>query len=106
MGERISGKEVAEQVRARVGAAVATLPAAPALAVVLVGENPASQVYVRNKVRQTEEAGMRSLHHHLPADATQAEVEALISDLNHDADVDGILLQLPLWLWLQNISPK
>ena len=96
MGERISGKEVAEQVRARVGAAVATLPAAPALAVVLVGEDPASQVYVRNKVRQTEEAGMRSLHHHLPADATQAEVEALISDLNHDADVDGILLQLPL----------
>ena len=96
MAERIDGKAVAESVRKRVGEAVKTLPGQPALAVVLVGEDAASQVYVRNKVRQTEEAGMRSLHHHLPADASQAEVEALISDLNHDADVDGILLQLPL----------
>ena len=66
------------------------------LAVVLVGEDAASQVYVRNKVRQTEECGMRSLHHHLPKDATQYEVENLISDLNNDDEVDGILLQLPL----------
>lgn len=96
MAERIDGKAVAESVRENVGAAVKTLPGQPTLAVVLVGEDPASQVYVRNKVRQTEEAGMRSLHHHLPVDASQAEVEALISNLNHDAEVDGILLQLPL----------
>ena len=92
----ISGKEVSADVRAAVKAAVETLPGQPTLAVVLVGEDPASQVYVRNKVRQTEACGMRSLHHHLPADATQAEVETLIAELNGDDDVDGILLQLPL----------
>ena len=94
--EIIDGKAIAAALREQVGAAVAALPGQPTLAVVLVGENPASQVYVRNKVRQTEAAGMRSLHHHLPADATQAEVEHLIERLNHDAEVDGILLQLPL----------
>ena len=94
--EIISGKEVAADVRASVKAAVETLPGQPTLAVVLVGEDAASQVYVRNKVRQTEECGMRSLHHHLPKDATQFEVENLISDLNADESVDGILLQLPL----------
>ncbi|NQY97325.1 MAG: bifunctional methylenetetrahydrofolate dehydrogenase/methenyltetrahydrofolate cyclohydrolase FolD [Henriciella sp.] len=94
--EIISGKEVAADVRASVKTAVEGLPGQPTLAVVLVGEDPASQVYVRNKVRQTEECGMRSLHHHLPKDATQFEVENLISDLNNDDDVDGILLQLPL----------
>ena len=92
----ISGKEVAADVRASVKAAVETLPGQPTLAVVLAGEDAASQVYVRNKVRQTEECGMRSLHHHLPKDATQFEVENLISDLNADDSVDGILLQLPL----------
>jgi len=92
----IDGKAIAAALREQVGAAVATLSGQPTLAVVLVGENPASQVYVRNKVRQTEAAGMRSLHHHLPADATQAEVEHLIERLNLDAEVDGILLQLPL----------
>lgn len=92
----ISGKEVAADVRAGVKAAVDTLPGQPTLAVVLVGEDPASQVYVRNKVRQTEECGMRSLHHHLPADASQTDVETLISSLNDDDEVDGILLQLPL----------
>jgi methylenetetrahydrofolate dehydrogenase (NADP+)/methenyltetrahydrofolate cyclohydrolase len=92
----ISGKEVAADVRADVKAAVDALPGQPTLAVVIVGDDPASQVYVRNKVRQTEECGMRSLHHHLPVDATQFEVENLISDLNGDDSVDGILLQLPL----------
>ncbi|WP_018146580.1 bifunctional methylenetetrahydrofolate dehydrogenase/methenyltetrahydrofolate cyclohydrolase FolD [Henriciella marina] len=96
MGERIDGKQVAAEVRAKVGAAVAKLPGQPTLAVVLVGEDAASQVYVRNKVRQTEEAGMRSLHHHLPAEASQDDVETLISSLNDDDEVDGILLQLPL----------
>lgn len=96
MAERIDGKQVAADVRAQVAKAVSGLPGQPTLAVVLVGEDPASQVYVRNKVKQTEEAGMRSLHHHLPADASQAGVESLISSLNDDAEVDGILLQLPL----------
>ncbi|MEM9054830.1 MAG: bifunctional methylenetetrahydrofolate dehydrogenase/methenyltetrahydrofolate cyclohydrolase FolD [Pseudomonadota bacterium] len=94
--ELISGKEVAADVRAGVKAAVDALPGQPTLAVVLVGEDPASQVYVRNKVRQTEECGMRSLHHHLPKAAAQFEVENLIAELNADPDVDGILLQLPL----------
>ncbi|MEL7030842.1 MAG: bifunctional methylenetetrahydrofolate dehydrogenase/methenyltetrahydrofolate cyclohydrolase FolD [Pseudomonadota bacterium] len=92
----ISGKAVAEDVRAKVKTAVEALPGQPTLAVVLVGEDPASQVYVRSKVRLTEEVGMRSLHHQLPETASQAEVETLIADLNADPDVDGILLQLPL----------
>lgn len=96
MAERIDGKQIAADVRREVAGAVAGLPEQPALAVVLVGEDAASQVYVRNKVRQTEEAGMRSLHHHLPANASQADVEGLIAALNDDPGVDGILLQLPL----------
>lgn len=94
--EIIDGKAIAADVRAGVAAAVAGLPKPPTLAVVLVGDNAASQVYVRNKVRQTEEAGMVSIHKHLPTDATQFEVENLIADLNADPEVDGILLQLPL----------
>ena len=96
MGERIDGKQVAADVREKVCAAVSKLPGQPTLAVVLVGEDAASEVYVRNKVRQTGGAGMRSLHHHLPADASQDDVETLISSLNGDDEVDGILLQLPL----------
>lgn len=92
----ISGTETAAGVREQVKRAVETLPTQPTLAVVLVGEDAASQVYVRNKVRQTEACGMRSLHHNLPKDATQFEVENLIADLNRDDEVDGILLQLPL----------
>ena len=72
------------------------LPGQPALAVVLVGEDAASQVYVRSKIKQTEETGMRSLHIRLPATATQMDVEAEIAALNADPEIDGILLQLPL----------
>jgi len=68
----------------------------PCLAVVLVGEDPASQVYVRNKIRRTEAAGMTSLEHRLPASVNQGEVLALVARLNADAGVDGILVQLPL----------
>lgn len=93
---RISGNDVAADVRARVAAAVADLPVKPCLAVILVGEDPASEVYVRNKIRDTEEAGMVSMHHRLPATASQKEVESLIKGLNADDRVDGILLQLPL----------
>ena len=95
----IDGKAIAEALRARIARAVAGLTAQgilPGLAVVLVGEDPASQVYVRNKGRQTEEAGMRSLEHRLPADTRQAELLALVARLNADPEVDGILVQLPL----------
>ena len=94
--KRIDGHEISAGVKAAVAKAVASLPAQPCLAVVLVGEDPASQVYVRNKGKATVEAGMLSRHHTLPADATQAEVETVIANLNADPSVDGILLQLPL----------
>ncbi len=96
----IDGKAVAASVRARVGEAAKALTAAhgaaPALAVVLVGEDPASKVYVRNKVEQTEAAGMRSLEHKLPTDTTEEAVVDLVARLNADPEVDGILVQLPL----------
>ncbi|HYF56798.1 MAG TPA: bifunctional methylenetetrahydrofolate dehydrogenase/methenyltetrahydrofolate cyclohydrolase FolD [Salinarimonas sp.] len=92
----IDGKAFAEGLRARVAAGVAGLPAQPGLAVVLVGEDPASGVYVRNKARQTVEVGMRSLEHRLPAGTSQAELLALVAALNADPAVDGILVQLPL----------
>ena len=69
---------------------------APGLAVVLVGEDPASQVYVRNKGERTKAAGMRSIEHRLPEDTDEATLLALIDDLNNDDAIDGILVQLPL----------
>ncbi|MFM8990054.1 MAG: bifunctional methylenetetrahydrofolate dehydrogenase/methenyltetrahydrofolate cyclohydrolase FolD [Alphaproteobacteria bacterium] len=92
----IDGKSIAAALRARLGAEVARLPAPPGLAVVLVGEDPASAVYVRNKGTATREAGMRSIEHRLPADASQAALLALVARLNADDEVDGILVQLPL----------
>lgn len=92
----IDGKAIAQALRGKVAAAVAALPGQPTLAVILVGEDPASQVYVNSKIKQTEECGMRSVHRFLPADATQDAVEAEIEALNADPEVDGILLQLPL----------
>lgn len=95
----IDGKAVSAQVLGEVTADVAALKAEgiePALAVVLVGEDPASQVYVRNKVLRAGEVGIRSLEHRLPATSTQDEVLALIDELNRDAGVNGILVQLPL----------
>ena len=92
----IDGKQVAAETRASVAAAVSTLDFTPTLAVVLVGDDPASQVYVRNKIKFTEEAGMRSLEHRLPDTTSQAEVVDIVRALNADADVDGILVQLPL----------
>ncbi len=96
MSNVIDGKLVAAETRASVAAAVATLDITPTLAVVLVGDDPASQVYVRNKIKFTEEAGMRSLEHRLADTVTQAEVVEIVRALNADADVDGILVQLPL----------
>ena len=95
----IDGKAIAGSLRARIAAAVAELApqgVAPGLAVVLVGGDPASQLYVRNKGRQTIEAGMRSFDHALPATVSEAELLSLVARLNADPDVDGILVQLPL----------
>jgi methylenetetrahydrofolate dehydrogenase (NADP+) / methenyltetrahydrofolate cyclohydrolase len=96
----IDGKAIAEQVDRAVGNAVANLLAtygsAPCLAVVLVGEDPASHVYVRNKVRRTGATGMASLEFRLPADVSQEALEAQVRALSADPDVDGILVQLPL----------
>lgn len=96
----IDGKAFAAGLRERVGAAVATLNTAhgkvPGLAVVLVGEDPASEVYVRNKGKQTAECGMRSIEHKLSAETDQDTLLKLIADLNADDGVDGILVQLPL----------
>lgn len=96
----IDGKAFAVGLRARVGelAAAFTLQAgrAPGLAVVLVGEDPASAVYVRSKGKATREAGMESFEHRLSADISQDDLIALIDMLNMDPAVDGILVQLPL----------
>ncbi|HEX2509579.1 MAG TPA: bifunctional methylenetetrahydrofolate dehydrogenase/methenyltetrahydrofolate cyclohydrolase FolD [Microvirga sp.] len=95
----IDGKAHAEGLRARIRGAVAELAregVVPGLAVVLVGEDPASRIYVRNKMRQTVEAGMRSFDHVLPASASQAELLSLVRSLNTNPAVDGILVQLPL----------
>jgi len=98
--QRIDGKEVAQQVRSRVKNTVAKRLAAgkraPGLAVVLVGSDPASQVYVGSKRRACEEVGFVSKAYDLPAKTTQAELEALVDTLNADPSVDGILVQLPL----------
>ena len=98
--EIIDGKAFAASLRERVGKAVANLQVAhddaPGLAVVLVGEDPASEVYVRNKGTQTAECGMRSIEHKLPAETDQETLLKLIADLNADNGVDGILVQLPL----------
>ncbi|MAQ83873.1 bifunctional methylenetetrahydrofolate dehydrogenase/methenyltetrahydrofolate cyclohydrolase FolD [Psychromarinibacter halotolerans] len=96
----IDGKAFAATVREKVAAGVATLKAdhgiTPGLAVVLVGEDPASQVYVRNKGTQTIEVGMNSFEHKLPADVPEAELYALIDRLNADPAVHGILVQFPV----------
>ena len=92
----LDGKSIAASLRARLAREVAALPAPPGLAVVLVGEDPASAVYVRNKGIATREAGMRSIEHRLPAETSQADLLGLIARLNADPETDGILVQLPL----------
>lgn len=96
----IDGKAFAAKLRNRVGEETAKIKQAqgltPGLAVVLVGEDPASQVYVRNKAKQTEEAGMASFEHRLDANTSESDLLGLVNQLNTDADVHGILVQLPL----------
>jgi methylenetetrahydrofolate dehydrogenase (NADP+) / methenyltetrahydrofolate cyclohydrolase len=96
----IDGKLFARRLRERIGAKVAEISRGrglvPGLATILVGQDPASEVYIRNKVQQTGEAGMQSFHHKLDASASESDVLGLISALNADSRVHGILVQLPL----------
>ena len=96
----IDGTTIAANLRAKVAAYAADIldrhGVVPGLAVVLVGNNPASQVYVRSKIKMTKEAGLYSIEHMRPETATQAELLAVVATLNADPSVDGILVQLPL----------
>ncbi|HLY26331.1 MAG TPA: tetrahydrofolate dehydrogenase/cyclohydrolase catalytic domain-containing protein, partial [Aggregatilineales bacterium] len=96
----IDGKEIAARIRGEIAAQVKDLEAKhgirPGLAAVLVGENPASQQYVRMKRKACEEVGIQSFGIELPADTSQDKLEAMVSELNARPDVHGILVQLPL----------
>lgn len=100
MALRIDGKEISAQIRAelkeKTAAFVAEKGYAPGLAVVIVGEDPASQVYVRNKARACEEVGFYSEVHRLPEETAQSELNALVDALNANEKIHGILVQLPL----------
>jgi methylenetetrahydrofolate dehydrogenase (NADP+)/methenyltetrahydrofolate cyclohydrolase len=96
----IDGKAAAAELRKRVAKQVSELRAnydvQPGLAAILVGDDPASQVYIRNKERQTEEVGMASMGRRLPAETSEGALLSIIEELNHDPTVHGILVQLPL----------
>ena len=96
----IDGKAFAEKLVGNVGVAVQGLSETysfkPGLAVVLVGENPASEIYVKNKVKQTNNSGMVSIEHRLPEETSEEDLLSLVKDLNIDEKIDGILVQLPL----------
>ncbi|NGP52461.1 bifunctional methylenetetrahydrofolate dehydrogenase/methenyltetrahydrofolate cyclohydrolase FolD [Thioalkalivibrio sp. XN8] len=98
--QTIDGRQVAAEIqrdlRARIDNRVAAGRRRPALAVVMVGDDPASAIYVRNKRKACEEAGIRSLAYDLPADTSQGALDTLIAELNADPVIDGILVQLPL----------
>lgn len=100
MTQLLDGKALATQLQAELAQVIQTLTAAghrpPGLAVIMVGDNPASAAYVRNKERSCGRVGITSFGQHLPTTVTQAEVLALIQQLNADPSVDGLLLQLPL----------
>ncbi len=96
MAKRIDGKALAAQVKAQVREEAAKLPRKPGLAVILVGDNPASKVYVNGKEKDCAECGIVSFPYKLPAETTQEELVELIRKLNGDEAVDGILCQLPL----------
>ena len=93
---RMDGKALAERVRADVAREVSELGLSVGLATVLVGDDPASHVYVRSKRNACKEAGIESIHHELPAETTEEELLALVDELNGDSRVTGILVQLPL----------
>ena len=95
----INGKEISQKIRQQLKEKVALLSQQkgkiPGLATILVGEDPASKVYIASKIKACQEIGMKSFHHGLPANSTQEEIIALIKKLNNDDNVCGILLQLP-----------
>ena len=98
-GIKIDGKEISQSVKDRVKVAVQELKAQniqPCLATVLVGDNPASAIYVRNKHRACEEVGIATKDHKLPSDITQSQLNEIVDSLNKDTSVHGILVQLPL----------
>jgi len=96
----ISGTAIAKEMRVEMKTEIEELKAkhniVPGLTVILVGEDPASQVYVRNKKKSCEEIGINSVEHKLPADTPEDKLLALVDDLNNDDAVHGILVQLPL----------
>lgn len=92
----IDGKALAAKMRVELKEKIAKLSKKPGLAVVIVGDDPASKIYVRNKIKACEELDIRSYAYELPATSSQAELESLLDVLAEDADIDGILLQLPL----------
>ena len=96
MAQIIDGKAIAAQLRETIQHVVQTMPETPGLAVILVGDDPASHVYVRNKIKACEHVGINSIERRLPEDTTNEEIERVINDLNADPDIHGILLQLPL----------
>ena len=100
----IDGKALATKLRGEIAATVATMTRKPGLAVILVGDNPASAVYVKAKGKQTVEVGMRSFEYRLPADAAQTDLIELVETLNSASDVDGILVQLPLPLHIDDLA--
>ncbi len=100
----IDGKALATKLRGEIAATVATMTRKPGLAVILVGDNPASAVYVKAKGKQTVEVGMRSFEYRLPADAAQTDLIELVETLNSASDVDGILVQLPLPAHLDDLA--
>lgn len=92
----LDGKAIAADLRADLRNKISQMPRVPGLAVVIVGEDPASQIYVRNKIKACEEVGIRSYSYALPVATTQQQLESLLKTLAEDANVDGILLQFPL----------
>ena len=96
MTQIIDGKKLALQIRGKIAQDVAKMSFQPGLAVVLVGQNPASKVYVRNKQVACHKAGIVSFLHHLTESTSEKELLSLISKLNKDKSVHGILIQLPL----------
>ena len=88
--------EVVETVKAETAKLISETGVVPGIAVVIVGEDPASQVYVRSKGKRAEECGFKSVTHRLPDDTSEADLLAMVEDLNQDETIDGILVQLPL----------
>ena len=96
MATLMDGKALAKKIKEQVAAEAASLPRRPGLAVILVGENPASQVYVRGKEKDCEECGILNLGCKIPAETSEEELLGIIAEMNADPKVDGILVQLPL----------